>query len=223
MDSEKILFCYREDKVKKPWISEIGAGKMLAFVPCVKKFALGEYPIRVEKVKRQIEKIYHTTGAESLWLDDKLCDYLHMEPMEWPESLLYDWLLKIPDFHTLIFADSLSGLAKKVIPVKIEKLAAAAVVCYEENLSDYDEIAADLYREEGLVLQKYTYEELRKNKENILERFVIKGRAAVLDLDGRRSFWDKRLSKDMGYYSFEDWNRLFLDTCRKNSYNTLTK
>ena len=223
MDSEKILFCYREDKVKKPLISEIGAGKMLAFVPCVQKFALREYPIRMKKMKSQIENIYYATGAESLWLDDKLCDYLHMEPMEWPESLLYDWLMKIPDFHTLIFADNPSGLAQKVIPLKIEKLAVAAVICYEENLSVYEEASADLYREEGLVLQIYTYEDLRKNKENILERLVIKGRVAVLDLDGRRSFWDKRLSKDIGYYSFEDWNRLFLDTCRKNSYNTLTK
>lgn len=223
MDSEKILFCYREDKVKKPWISEIGAGKMLAFVPCVQKFALREYPIRIKKVKNQIQKIYHTTGADSLWLDDKLCDYLHMEPMAWPESLFYDWLLKIPDFHTLIFADNMSGLAKKVISLKTEKLAAAAVICNEENLSVYEETAADLYREEGLVLQICTYEELRKSKENISDRIVTKGRVAVLDLNGGRSFWDKRLSKDMGYYSFEDWNRLFLDTCRKNSYNTLTK
>lgn len=223
MDSEKILFCYREDKVKKPWISEIGAGKMLAFVPCVQKFALREYPIRIKKVKNQIQKIYHTTGAEGLWLDDKLCDYLHMESMEWPESLLYDWLMKIPDFHTLVFADNPSGLANKVMPLKIEKLAAAAVIGYEENLSVYEETAADLYREEGLVLQIYTYEELRKSKENILDRIVTKGRVALLDLNGGRSFWDKRLSKDMGYYSFEDWNRLFLDTCRKNSYNTLTK
>lgn len=223
MDSEKILFCYREDKVKKPWISEIGAGKMLAFVPCVQKFAFREYPIRIKKVKNQIQKIYHTTGADSLWLDDKLCDYLHMEPMEWPESFLYDWLMKIPDFHTLIFADNPSGLAKKAISLKTEKLAAAAVICYEENLSVYEETAADLYREEGLVLQICTYEELRKSKENISDRIVTKGRVAVLDLNGGRSFWDKRLSKDMGYYSFEDWNRLFLDTCRKNSYNTLTK
>lgn len=224
MDHEKILFCYRDDKVKKPVIFETGEEtKVVAALPCTRAFFKKELVISRKRIKKDIAKIYETSGAQFLWLDEELCSFLQIEKMELPEKLLVDWLLQIPFFHTLIFADDGNAMALEHISQKTDKLAGACVVCYEKFLEDYEELASILFQREGIVLQIFTYEELEKRVQNISVQMVLKGRAALLDFEERRSFWDRRLGKEISYYSFLNENRLFLDTFRKNRYNTLTK
>jgi len=56
-----------------------------------------------------------------------------------------------------------------------------------------------------------------------LKEVYLKGRSALLDFDDKRGFWAKRIQNEIGYYSFGREIGLFLDTFRKNSYNTLIK
>lgn len=224
MDSEKILFCYRDDKVKSIVLFQTPKEKrMVAAVPLVKKFAGKERLIKKAKVKKAIEMSYAKAGAERLWLDEELCDYLEMDKMEWPRSLLLEWFMGICDYHTIIFADDMAGNAAELIFQKTEKLAMVVVLVFESNLEVYENIALDLYQKEGLVLQILVYEKLKKGLGNFFDGLVVKGRTALLDLTDGKDFLIKGLPKTIDYYSFEDRNRLFLDTCRKNSYNTLTK
>lgn len=224
MDSEKILFCYRDDKLKKPFVYEAADEmKIVAAVPCDRSFLGKTFPISRKQIKKNIAAIYESSGAGYLWLDDSLCDFLQMDKMDLPEILYEKWLSEVPFFHTLVFADDKVGRAIEHIHAKTDKLAAVCVVCYEKNISEYEELAAKLFQKEGIVLQIFTYEVLEEKRELLVRDLIIKGRVAVLDFDDRRSFWDKRLKKDMGYYSFWNEIRLFLDTFQKNGYNTLTK
>ena len=102
----------------------------------------------------------------------------------------------ICDYHTLILADDMAGNAADLIFQKTEKLAMVVVLIFDRNREVY---------------------------ENFFDGLVVKGRTALLDLTDGKEFLIKGLPKTIDYYSFEDRNRLFLDTCRKNSYNTLTK
>ncbi len=224
MDSEKILFCYRNDKIKKPIIYESTDGmKIVAAVPCVRSFLGKTFFISHKQVKKNIAALYEASGAEYLWLDDSLCEFLQMEKMDLPEILVEKWLLEIPFFHTLVFADDKKGRVLKHILAKTDKLAAACVIVYEKSMADYEELAAELFRKEGIVLQIFTYERLEERADVFARDLIKKGRCAVLDFNSRRSFWDKRLQKDISYYSFWEEIRLFLDTFQKNRYNTLTK
>lgn len=224
MDREKILFCYRDDKVKKPVVYETGeATKAVAAIPCTRVFLKKELLISKQRIKKQIAKIYEESGAQFLWLDDELCSFLQIERMELPEKLLVDWLSQIPFFHTLIFADDGNAGALEHISKKTDKLAGVCVVCYEKFIGDYENLSGVLFQREGIVLQIFSYEELEKRTQTFSEQVILKGRAALLDLEERRSFWDRRLGKEISYYSFLNENRLFLDTFRKNRYNTLTK
>ena len=224
MDSEKILFCYRDDKLKKPFVYEAtDEMKIVAAVPCVRSFLGKTFFISHKQVKKNIAALYEASGAEYLWLNDALCLFLQMDKMDLPEILYEKWLSDVPFFHTLVFADDKKGRALKHILTKTDKLAAVCIVCYEKNISDYEELATKLFQREGIVLQIFTYEMLEERADVFARDLIIKGRAAVLDFDSRRSFWDKRLQKDMGYYSFWNEIRLFLDTFQKNRYNTLTK
>lgn len=224
MDCEKILFCYRDDKVKNPVVFETGEEeKAVAAIPCARVFLKRELMISRQRIKKQIAKIYETSEAQFLWLDDELCGFLQMEKMELPKRLLVDWLSKIPFFHTLIFADDSNAGALEHISQNTDKLAGVCVVCYEKFVSDYENVAMSLFQKEGIVLQIFTYEELEKRTQSFGEQVIVKGRAALLDLEERRSFWDRRIGKEISYYSFLNENRLFLDTFRKNRYNTLTK
>ena len=224
MDSEKILFCYRDDKAKRIVVFQTPKEKrMMAAVPCVKRFAGKERPIKKTKLKKAIEKAYMEAGTERLWLNEELCDYLEMDKMEWPRSLLMEWFMGICDYHTLILADDMAGNAADLIFQKTEKLAMVVVLIFDRNREVYENIALDLYQKEGLVLQIFIYEKLKRGLENFFDGLVVKGRTALLDLKDGKDFLIKELPKTIDYYSFEDRNRLFLDTCRKNSYNTLTK
>lgn len=224
MDSEKILFCYREDKLRKPYVFDcINDNRIVTAIPCQRKIGSRQYQVPIKKINKWIREIYQTHSMQTLWMDEALCRYLNMEKMDWPDSLIKGWLSKIPFFHTLILADNQSAVVLDVMDEITERLAALLVVCYENNLMHYEKKASDLYQREGIVLQIFTYEQLQKDREDFLNRLVLKGRVALLDFEDRRVFWEKRLKKDIGYYSFDAWNRLFLDTFRKNSYNTLTK
>ena len=224
MDCEKILFCYRDDKVKKPVAFETGEEtKVVAAIPCTRAFLKKELLISRKRIKKDIAKIYETSGAQFLWLDDELCSFLQVEKMELPQILLVDWLSQIPFFHTLIFADNGNAGALEHISQKTDKLAGVCVVCYEKFVEDYEELASILFQREGIVLQIFTYEGLESRADGFREQVILKGRAALLDFEERRSFWDRRLGNEISYYSFLNENRLFLDTFRKNRYNTLTK
>ena len=157
------------------------------------------------------------------FLREGMLDFLQMEKMDLPEVLLEKWLEEIPFFHTLVFADDRRGRALDYICTKTDGLAAVCIVCYEENVLEYENLAAFLMQKEGIVLQIFTYEMLYAKPKLFANGLISKGRAAVLDFEGKRSFWDKRLLNDMGYYSFWKEIRLFLDTFQKNRYNTLTK
>lgn len=224
MDSEKILFCYRDDKIKRPVIFDTVEGnKIVAAIPCSKIFLGKRVSISHKRVKKWIAKCYETAETQYFWLEEELCNFLQMEKMDLPEILIEDWLLEIPFFHTLIFADDDTGRAIEYIHTKTDGLAAVCVVCYEKYVMEYENLATCLFQKEGIVLQIFTYEQLEKKTRSFCEQVILKGRAALLDFDGRRAFWDKRISKDIGYCSFWNEIRLFLDTFKKNSYNTLTK
>ena len=236
MDSEKILFCYRDDEINRPTVyGPADEMRIVAAIPCCRHWPGKVMPIEQRlfgeklflqsqrQVKKSIAGIYEKSGAGYLWLDESLCDFLQMEKMDLPEILLEKWLDGIPFFHTLILADDRRGRALEAIYGRMDKLAAVCVVCYEKNISDYEAAAVKLFQNEGIVLQIFTYEMLNGNPEFLWDNLVIKGRAAVLDLDEKYSFWDKRLLRDIGYYSFWKEIRLFLDTFQKNRYNTLTK
>ena len=224
MDNEKILFCYRDDKIKKPIIFDTkDAIKQVAAVPCSRKFLGKTIPVSQNRIKREIAEIYEKTEAGYLWLEDELCEFLKMKKMEYPEMLFERWLAEIPFFHTLIFADDTKGRAIDYILGKTERVAAVCVVCEGERISDYEELAVTLFQREGIILQIFTYEMLEDHSRLFEKELIVKGRAALLDFDEKRSFWDRRLLKDMRYYSFGKEIRLFLDTFQKNGYNTLTK
>ena len=224
MDSEKILFCYRDDEIKKAVLCQ-GTTDMgfVAVVPCSRKILGKEIEIRKSTVKRSIAGLYEKSFADYLWLEDALCDFLEMEKMDLPDTLRRKWIEGIPYFHTLIFADDTKEHAIRFIEEKSENVAAVCVICYEKYVLDYEEIARILFLKEGLVLQILTYETLEECRGAFAGEVLLKGRAALLDFDDRGSFWDKRRLKDMGYYSFWKEMGLFLDTIRKNRYNTLTK
>ena len=224
MDSEKILFCYREDEEKSPCLLETGeSNKVVAAIPCMKTVLGRKVKIRAGKVKKQIARIFEALEAQYLWMDDALCEFLQLEKTDLPEKIIEDWLSKIPFNHTLIFADDGNMRAMEYILKRTEKLAAVSVVCYEKYVSDYENLAMSLFQREGIVLQIFTYEELERRVHSFREHVILKGRAALLDFEDRRSFWNRRLEKEISYYSFLNENRLFLDTFRKNRYNTLTK
>ena len=224
MDSEKILFCYRDDELKKAMLLP-GAIDMgfVATVPCSRKILGRAIEIRQSTVKKSIAMLYEQSAADYLWLEDSLCEFLQMGKMDLPDVLRRKWLCGIPCFHTLIFADDIKGHAIRFIEEKSDTLAAVCSVCYEKYVLDYEEIARKLFLKEGLVLQILTYEKIEKWPDLFKQEVLLKGRAALLDFDDRRAFWDNRLLKDMGYYSFSKEIGLFLDTIRKNRYNTLTK
>lgn len=224
MDNEKILFCYRDDKQRKPIVfGSTDDIKTVAAVPCIRRIWKKRISIKQKWLKKDIARLYERSKAGYLWLDDALCDFLGMERMDLPGSLIANWLSKIPFFHTLIFADDEKGSALEYILTKTDKVAAICVVCYENNVSAYEELAKKIFQREGIVLQVFTYEVLGEKLIPFGEKAILKGRSAVLDFDRKRSFWDKRLSDDIGYYSFWHQIRLFLDTFQKNGYNTLTK
>ena len=224
MDSEKILFCYRDDKIATPCFKETGKeNREVVAIPCVKTFWGRKFRISTAKLKKQIASIYEKCGASYLWLDDELCEYLKMEKQDLPDVLIDDWLEKLPFYHTLVFSDDSAMRAYGYLSKKTERLAILGVVCYEVNREAYEALAAELFLKEGIVMQIFTYEELEKNTQIFRNQAVLKGRAAVLDFEERRSFWDRRLGNEIVYHSFLMENRLFLDTFRKNRYNTLTK
>lgn len=224
MDSEKILFCYRDDEVKKVMIyqdtTDMG---VVATVPCSRKVFGKTIEISQRTIKKSIALLYEKVDADYLWLENSLCEFLQMEKMDLPDALRRKWLYGIPFFHTLIFADDIQEHAIRFIEEKSDTLSAVCIICYEKYALDYEEMARKLFLKEGLVLQILTYEKIEKWP-NIFEQDVFfKGRVALLDFDDRRAFWDKRLLNDMGYYSFWREIGLFLDTIRKNRYNTLIK
>ncbi len=224
MDSEKILFCYRDDKIKKTAFYETTDEMLLvAPLPCARTLFGRSFSISPKQIKKNIAGVYEASGAQYLWLDDALCDFLQMDRMYLPEILLEKWLEEIPFFHTLVFADDKRGRALGYIRMKTDRLAAVCIVCYDKNVPEYENLAATLLQKEGIVLQIFTYEMLTACPKLFESELILKGRAAVLDFEGKRSFWDKRLLNDMGYYSFWKEIRLFLDTFQKNRYNTLTK
>ncbi len=224
MEYEKILFCYRDDKLKKPFIHETNAeNKLVVALPCQKRILGKDFGIKKERIQKWIREIYELGKADYLWLEDELCDYLKMERMDLPDSLISEWLNKIPFYHTLIFADNISGVALRFLTQKTDKVAMLGVVCYKKDIDEYENLARELFLKEGIVLQVFTYENLQKSSCDFTKELVTKGRTALLDLDMGRGFWDKRLKKEIAYYSFRNENRLFLDTFKKNRYNTLTK
>ena len=224
MDSEKILFCYRDDKLKKPVLYETtDATKVMAALPCTRTFWGRKIPKNIRRIKTNIATVYENTGASYLWLDEELCAFLQMEKMDLPQILFENWLLQIPFYHTLILGDDKKLRALDCFRGRTEGLAAVCVICYESNVSEYRYLAEEFLENEGIVLQIFTYEDLENDINYFYKQVRIKGTAAVIDLDDRNRFWDKRLLKDIGYYSFWKEIRLFLDTFRKNGYNTLTK
>lgn len=224
MDSRNVIFFLRDDEIKDVVLcqgTEDRGG--VAAVPCRVK-RLGRYfKFRPGKVKQKIVSLYEKSGAEYLWLDEALCEFLHMESMDFPDILRHNWLMEIPTFHTLIFADDINANALNFIEKKSHALAAVCVVCHKKNLMDYEFLAQSLFMNEGLVLQIFTYEEIEKQKDLFLKEVYLKGRSALLDFDDKRGFWAKRIQNEIGYYSFGREIGLFLDTFRKNSYNTLIK
>lgn len=192
-------------------------------ISCVKTIWGRKFRISTAKLKKQIASIYEKCGASYLWLDDELCEYLKMEKQDLPDVLIDDWLEKLPFYHTLVFSDDNAMRAYEYVSKKTERLAILGVVCYEVHREAYEALAAELFLKEGIVLQIFSYEELEKNTQIFRTQAVLKGRAAVLDFEERRSFWDRRLGNEIVYHSFLMENRLFLDTFRKNRYNTLTK
>ena len=224
MDSRNVIFCLRDDEIKDIVLYKVPDSMgSVAAVSCSRKRFGKNLKLSQSKVKQKIVTIYEKTGAEYLWLDEALCEFLHMEKMDFPEVLWRNWLSEIPTFHTLIFADDMTAHALDFIEEKSHNLAAVCVVCYEQYFMDYEFWARSLFEKEGLVLQIFTYEEIEKQKDLFFKEVYIKGRAAVLDFDNKTSFWEKRLQNEIGYYSFRKEMGLFLDTFRKNRYNTLTK
>lgn len=224
MDNEKILLCYRDDKEKKPKsLNADERQRVAAAIPCVKTIWKFSIKISKKKIKKQIRDIYEKNNAGYLWLDTALCRYLKIKTMPLPHILMEKWVLKVPFFHTLIFGDDKEMNAFEYISKRTDKLASLIIVCYDEFYDNYEKLAAELFQTEGIILQILTYEELKRNKIALKERMVIKGRTAVLDFEERRSFWRGQVENTTTYYSFLLDNRLFLDTCRKNRYNTLTK
>ena len=224
MESEKILLCYRDDTIRKTVLLQ-GTDNMriVAAIPCVRTIFGRNCPRGSGKLKKLIAELYENSGAQYLWLEDCLCEFLQMDKMDLPDFLVEKWLERIPYFHTIIFADDDKGRAIRFIEEKAEGLAAACVVCYEEFLAEYEELANRLFLKEGLVLQILTYHMLKQSPKNLEREMRCKGRTAVLDFGDGYFSWDKGLLKDMGYYSFWKEMRLFLDTFQKNRYNTLTK
>ena len=224
MDSGKILFCYRDDKIKKPTLYETeGEMRLVAALPCTKTKFGKQFILRQKLIKKYIVDIYEVSEAEYLWLDDALSEFLQMEQMDLPEILVERWLEKIPFFFFFFFADDKKGRAANYICQRTDRLAAVCVVCYDKNITEYENLAGTLLQKEGIFLQIFTYEMLSLNPKLFEKNLNIKGRSAVLDFEENKAFWDKRLLKDMSYYSFLKEIRLFLDTFRKNRYNTLTK
>lgn len=224
MDSEKILFCYRDDEVKKATLySDITDMGTVAAIPCSRKIFGKNRELRQGVVKNNIAMLYEMSNANYLWLENSLCEFLQMEKMDLPDILRNKWLNGIPFFHTLIFADDAKEHAIRSIEEQSENLAAVCVICYEKYVLDYEEMARKLFLKEGLVLQIFTYEKLEEYPELFEKEMLCKGRVALLDFDDRDSFWEKRRLKDMGYYSFWKEMGLFLDTIRKKRYNALTK
>lgn len=224
MDREKILFCYREDKFKNPVILESNSPeKMVAAIPVCYTFFRRHRNKKMQTVKRQIAKCYEESGASYLWLSDELCEYLKMEKMELPGCLIEKWLLGIPFYQTLILADDASGRMMDYLYQKTDRIAALCIVCHGKYEEAYEKVASVLYQKEGLFLQVISYEKLRENPDFLTKELVIKGRAAILDLADEKAFWLGMAPEDIRYHSFYAENRLFLDTCKKNSYNTLTK
>ncbi len=224
MDSEKIILFYRDDNLKKPILLEKeNEKKVVAAIPCEKLLFRKKRALKKERIEKWIRQMYEESGATHFWLDDSLCDYLKMETMDLPNSIIKDWLYRLPFFHTIIYADNLSGQVTDFVKERTDKVATVCIVCYEKNYAEYENMEQYFYEKEGLVLQLVTYEELEKNVTLFQRQVVVKGRCVVLDFEDRRMFWDKRLRKDMAYYSVVKENRLFLDTFKKNRYNTLTK
>ena len=224
MDSEKILFCYRDDKLKKPVFYETAdENTIMAALPCTKTIWGRKVPRSVKRIKMNIAALYENTGASFLWLDEDLCEFLQLEKMDLPQILFENWLMEVPFYHTLILGDDKKLRALEFFRMRTSGLAAACVVCYEEDVFEYRYLAEELFENEGIVLQIFSYEELENDFKLFCNHVRIKGTAAVIDLDDRSRFWDKRLLKDMRYHSFWKEIRLFLDTFRKNGYNTLTK
>ena len=224
MDSRNVIFCVRDDGIKDIVVCD-GPGNMgsVAAVPCSKKRFGRKFKCSKDKVKQKIVTLYEKTGAEYLWLDEALCEFLQMEQMEFPDILWRNWVSKIPSFHTLIFADDLKAHALDFIEEKSHNLAAVCVVCYEQYFMDYEFFARSLFEREGLVLQIFTYEEIEKQNDLFIKEVYLKGRAALLDFDDKSMFWEKRLQNEISYYSFRREMGLFLDTFRKKRYNTLIK
>ena len=224
MDNEKILFCYRDDETPAPCVKETGRiDRAVVAIPCVKTFLGRKFRISAGKLKKQIASVYEECEAQYLWLDDELCEYLKMDKTDLPDILIDDWLEKIPFYHTLLFADDSAMHAFNYLSKKTERLATLGVVCYETHREAYDTLAVELFLREGIVLQIFSYEELEQNIRIFRNQAVLKGRVALLDFEERRNFWDRRLGNEIAYHSFLMENRLFLDTFRKNRYNTLTK
>lgn len=224
MDREKIILFYRDDNLKQPILFENQEGyKIVAAIPCQKRFLGKKKGIKTERIKKWIKEIYDESGAYYFWLEDVLCEYLGMDKMSLPDGVVNEWLDKIPFFHTLIYADNETARAKEYIQTRLKKVATICVVCYEDKRSEYEKLEMDFCEKEGIVLQIFTYQELSQNVAYFQNQVILKGRAAVLDFEDRRSFWDKRLEKGMGYYSVVNENRLFLDTFKKNRYNTVIK
>ena len=218
MDSRNVIFFLRDDEIKDIVLYDAFENTgYVAMVPCRKK-RFGK-----NKVKKKIIKLFEKTDAKDSWLDDALCEFFQMEKMDFPEGLWSSWLSEIPFFHTLIFADDKKARALDYIAEKSCDLAAVCVVCYEQYFMDYEFFARSLFESEGLVLQIFTYEEIEKQKDLFFKEVSLKGRATVLDFDNKNVFWEKRLKKEIAYYSFHREMGLFLDTFRKKGYNTLTK
>lgn len=224
MDSEKIILFYRDDNLKKPILFDnSGYSKMVAAIPCEKLLFGKKRRVKKERIKKWMKELYETSDATYFWIDDSLCEYLEVTKMDLPDCIIRDWLNCIPSFHTLIYADNRSKQVTNFVKERMDKVATICIICYEENYEEYARQEQYFYEKEGIVLQLFTYEELEKNVALFKRQTVVKGRGVVLDFEDRRMFWDKRLLNDIAYYSVVKENRLFLDTFKKNRYNTLTK
>ena len=70
MDSEKILFCYPDDSIKKATLhSTEDAQRLMAAIPCHFKIFGKTFEIGEKKVKKSIAEIYEDSGAGYLWLE----------------------------------------------------------------------------------------------------------------------------------------------------------
>ena len=217
MDSRDVIFFLRDDEIKDIVLYEVSEniGKV-AVVSCGKKRFGRYFKFSQSKVKQKIVTLYEKNDAEYLWLDKALCDFLHMEKMDFPEVLWRNWVSEIPSFHTLIFADDKKAHALDFIEEKSRNLAAVCVVCYEQYFMDYEFLARGLFEREGLVLQIFTYEEIKRQTDLFFKEVYLKGRSALLDFDNKSELWEKRIQNEIGYYSFHREMGLFLDTFRKN-------